>query len=179
MTTRRKFLKDTAMLSAGIALYGCSDAKGGVFSPSERECLISMSEQIVPADKIYGGATDAGVINYIENWVSKYWPETLPIYKSGVDSVQKASKRLYGKKFQELDFDTQTKFMRAMETSKLAREDWPEISQKDFFEEILMRTMQGFYGAPRHGGNKNFMSYKMLGLDMPVVTGQNRYGMIS
>lgn len=56
MTTRRKFLKDTAMLSAGIALYGCSDAKGGVFSPSERECLISMSEQIVPADKIYGGA---------------------------------------------------------------------------------------------------------------------------
>ena len=42
-----------------------------------------------------------------------------------------------------------------------------------------MRTMQVFYGAPRHGGNKNFMSYKMLGLDMPVVTGQNRYGRIS
>jgi gluconate 2-dehydrogenase gamma chain len=35
--------------------------------------------------------------------------------------------------------------------------------------------MQGFYGSPRHGGNRNYVSYKMLGLEYPVVMGQNRY----
>jgi len=35
--------------------------------------------------------------------------------------------------------------------------------------------MQGYYGSPRHGGNKDNMSYKMLKLDYPVVIGQNRY----
>jgi len=35
--------------------------------------------------------------------------------------------------------------------------------------------MQGFYGSPRHGGNKNNVSYKMMRLDYPVIIGQNRY----
>ena len=35
--------------------------------------------------------------------------------------------------------------------------------------------MQGFYGSPRHGGNRNYVSYKMLGLEYPRVIGQNRY----
>ena len=36
--------------------------------------------------------------------------------------------------------------------------------------------MQGFYGSPRHGGNKDYASYRMLGLDYPNIIGQNRYG---
>jgi hypothetical protein len=35
--------------------------------------------------------------------------------------------------------------------------------------------MQGFYGSPRHGGNSNYVSYKMMKLDYPHVMGQNRY----
>ena len=35
--------------------------------------------------------------------------------------------------------------------------------------------MQGFYGSPRHGGNRNYASYRMLGLEYPPVLGQNRY----
>jgi gluconate 2-dehydrogenase gamma chain len=35
--------------------------------------------------------------------------------------------------------------------------------------------MQGFYGSPRHGGNKNYMSYQMMGIDFPLVVGRNHY----
>jgi len=35
--------------------------------------------------------------------------------------------------------------------------------------------MQGFYGSPRHGGNRNYASYKMMGLEYPRLIGQNRY----
>ena len=39
--------------------------------------------------------------------------------------------------------------------------------------------MQGFYGSPRHGGNKDYVSYRMLGLEYPDIIGQNRYGIRS
>ena len=70
--------------------------------------MIALAEQIIPADDQWGGATDAGVINYIENWVGKYYPEMSPIYKRGIAAVQKASNRLYSKNFQDVEFAAQT-----------------------------------------------------------------------
>ncbi|MBR7106130.1 MAG: gluconate 2-dehydrogenase subunit 3 family protein [Opitutales bacterium] len=178
MATRRTFIKTSLAVSAGVALYGCnpSEASEQPFTKSERDCLIAMAEQFIPADEEWGGATEAGVINYIENWVTKYHPTSLPIFKNGVESMQKSAQRLYSKNFQELDFNTQTNFLKQMEKGKLSREDWTKINQQYFFEEMLTRSMQGFYGPPRHGGNKNYMSYRMCGIDMPHVLGQNRYG---
>jgi gluconate 2-dehydrogenase gamma chain len=35
--------------------------------------------------------------------------------------------------------------------------------------------MQGFYGDPRHGGNREGVSWKMLGLPYPPIRGRLRY----
>jgi gluconate 2-dehydrogenase gamma chain len=40
---------------------------------------------------------------------------------------------------------------------------------------VLDHTRQGFYGSPRHGGNRDYASYRMLGLAYPNLIGQNRY----
>lgn len=101
MGNRREFLKVSLAASAGVAICGCSGngSTAKIFDDSERNCLIAISEQIVPADEQWGGATEAGVINYIENWVGKYYPEMLPTYKKGISAVQNASQRLYSKTF--------------------------------------------------------------------------------
>ncbi|SFS39221.1 gluconate 2-dehydrogenase gamma chain [Porphyromonadaceae bacterium NLAE-zl-C104] len=52
---------------------------------------------------------------------------------------------------------------------------WGKINQKEFFNIVLRNTMQGFYGSPRHGGNKNYVSFRMMRLDFPLLIGQNRY----
>ena len=79
MATRRTFIKTSLAVSAGVALYGCNRAEATEqpFTKSERDCLIAMAEQFIPADEEWGGATEAGVINYIENWVTKYHPTSL------------------------------------------------------------------------------------------------------
>lgn len=177
MATRREFIKMSAAAGAGVAICGCSAAgEKKVFTDSERGCLAAVAEQIIPADDEWGGASDAGVINYIENWAGKYYPEMLPIYRNGVAGIQKACRRLYSRDFQDLEFEAQTGFLKKMEAGKLPREDWEGSDQRGFFRELLTRSMQGFYGPPRHGGNKDYMSYRMCGLDMPHVLGQNRYG---
>jgi gluconate 2-dehydrogenase gamma chain len=34
--------------------------------------------------------------------------------------------------------------------------------------------MQGFYGDPRHGGNREGVSWKMLGLPYPPIRGRQQ-----
>ena len=60
-----------------------------------------------------------------------------------------------------------------IEGNKMDNSVWERPS--DFFHLILAHTMQGYYGSPIHGGNKDYMSFNMLGLDYPLVVGQNRY----
>ena len=170
---RRDFLRDVALGTAAVLLWGCSD-NPSPFNDSERECVVALAEQIIPRDD-FPGATDLGVINYIENWLTIYYPERLPFYHDGILALQESSNKLCGKNFQELDASVQVEIMKKMETYKLPSEYWKTVSQGEFFNEILDRTMQGFYGNPRHGGNKDFASYKMMNLDSPLVIGQNRY----
>ena len=47
-----------------------------------------------------------------------------------------------------------------------------EKKAKAFFDLILAHTMQGFYGDPRHGGNREAVSWKMLALPFPPVGGE-------
>ena len=49
---------------------------------------------------------------------------------------------------------------------------WAEFSTSDeaflgssFFQMVVDHTMQGFYGAPSHGGNAGAVSWKMLGIE--------------
>ena len=99
MGNRREFLKVSLAASAGVAICGCSrnGSTAKIFDDSERNCLIAISEQIVPADEQWGGATEAGVINYIENWVGKYYPEMLPIYKRRIGCPKRLAKALLQK----------------------------------------------------------------------------------
>jgi len=64
--------------------------------------------------------------------------------------------------------------MQSMEKGEIKSDLW-KVSPKEFFNKLLDRTMQGFYGSPRHGGNKDYVSFKMMRLDYPALIGQNRY----
>jgi gluconate 2-dehydrogenase gamma chain len=40
---------------------------------------------------------------------------------------------------------------------------------------LVSHTMEGFYGDPRHGGNRDRVSWKMLKLPYPPVRGRLHY----
>jgi gluconate 2-dehydrogenase gamma chain len=47
-----------------------------------------------------------------------------------------------------------------------------ERTSTAFFNLILEHTRHGFYGDPRHGGNRNRISWKMLRLPFPPLRGR-------
>jgi len=50
-----------------------------------------------------------------------------------------------------------------------------EQQNKKFFELVRSHTLEGYYGTPRHGGNRDAASWLMLGLDEPPVRGRAQY----
>ena len=175
---RRDFIKTFGLIYGSVLLApACTPAKYRyrVFSDAEADCLIALCEQIIPADED-PGATDACVINYIDKQTHLRFPEELPVYKQGIASLQATCNAEYGKLFQHLEIPAQIEVMQNMERNRLPGEHWKEeAGQSAFFNLVLRRAMQGFYGAPRHGGNKNYVSYRMMKLDYPLLIGQNRY----
>ena len=174
---RRDFIKKAGFFYGSILLYPSCNSDVTlyrVFTGDEADCLIALCEQIIPADQD-AGATDAGVIHFIDRQTSMRFPDNLPVFQKGIAALQTTCKGLYHLLFEQLDEVVQIETMKSMEQGRLPAEYWAEIDQQSFFNLVLNRTMQGFYGSPRHGGNKNYISYRMLKLDYPLVVGQNRY----
>lgn len=174
---RREFIKQMGLATGGILLLSkCTPtaSRYRVFTYDEAACLIAICEQIIPGDKD-PGATEAGVIKYIDKQADIRFPEDKELMKNGVSSLQSYCRGKYQKNFEKLDFDLQTTILQDLEGGKLPKEYWQNVDQISFFTRMHLRTMQGFYGPPRHGGNKDYASYRMLKLDYPLLIAQNRY----
>jgi len=177
---RRDFIGTTGVSLAGAVLFcSCGRQMRGNYrtlTDADAGTVIALCEQIIPADE-YPGATDAGVIYFIDRQLGErgFYSNLLSDYKKGIAALNAVCLKLHKARFEELDFNTQKKLLGKVERGKLDDGTWKAADQKKFFKMILTHAMQGFYGSPRHGGNKNYVSYTMMGIEYPLVIGQNRY----
>lgn len=143
-------------------------------TPDEALLVEAVAEQIIPADQD-PGAKQAGVVYFIDRQLAGPYRRYHKQYRAGLASLQQTSQQLSGKPFEALAWDAQTELLKSLEDGKAPKELWTDPSAPEFFNLLRDHTMQGFYGSPRHGGNRNYCSYKMMGLEYPRIMGQNRY----
>lgn len=135
---RRTFLSAPALLAADPAWI--------TLTSDEARWLDALCEQIVPADQD-PGARDAGVVHYIDRQLAGPLKRFRAAYRDGLTELQRAKPD-----FLTLSFDEQTAYLKTIETTP-------------FFLMVVDHTMQGFYGDPKHGGNRGRASWKMLKID--------------
>ena len=160
---------------AGLTRWGRSAPQAyRFFTGGEAKLLIAICEQIIPRDDA-PGATDAGVIHYIDRQLCGPYTKHQATYRRGLEAMRQSCAWLYQTPFEQLDFNRQTAALCLLEENKAPAEFWGGQAQAGFFNLVIEHTRQGFYGSPRHGGNLNYASYRMLGLAYPNPIGQNRY----
>lgn len=163
MRVKRRTLLGYGIAAAG-AFTACSSRRTAeglrFFTADEARTVEAICEQIIPADKD-PGARQAGVLRFIDIQLTRHYKKHRSAYLKGIDAVNGTSRQAFGKPFPELTFAQQTEVLTAIEKSS-----------KPFFDLITAHTMQGFYGDPRHGGNRDMASWKMLGLPDPPVRGR-------
>jgi gluconate 2-dehydrogenase gamma chain len=173
---RRAFLQ-AALAASAAAGTGVACSKNHspwrFFSVDEARCLAALCDQIIPPDQD-PGASWAGVLEFIDRQLCGPYENLRTSYRRGLAGVDESSRVLYGKVFPDLESGQQIELMHRLEDGKASGAIWKERSSAEFFGYVVDHTMQGFYGDPRHGGNRDGVSWKMLGLPYPPIRGRIR-----
>ncbi len=175
--SRRRFVQLAAIGTGSICLLpACSgkDSSWRFFTDAEANLIDAIAEQIIPSDEWPGGR-ESGVTNFIDIQLIGPYQRFRSTYRKGLAAIQESCKSLYNKKFEELEWNVQTGFLESMEAGQMKGDIWTAGFDKTFFDLVRDHSMQAYYGSPVHGGNRNKISYKMIGLDYPLIVGQNRY----
>jgi len=163
---RRTFLG--AGLAAGTAAISCSRSGAGspyrFFTADEGASVDASCETLIPTDQD-PGARQARVVNYIDIQLTRHFKRHQRIYRQGIALVESTARAKFGKRFVEIQPGEQAAVLTEIEEKF-----------KEFFDLVLAHTRQGFYGDPRHGGNRHMVSWKMVGLPFPPVRGRMHYG---
>lgn len=155
------------------------------FTPQEAALVEAIVDRIIPADDLSMGGKEAGCAIYIDRQLmgafgtssrlytqgpflpglptQGYQGEANPAqrYRTGLAAIDAFLKQRDGKTFVQLQPADQDAFLTAMEAGKV---DLPNgVKAPGFFALLLQNTMEGFFADPVYGGNKDMVSWRMLG----------------
>ncbi len=169
---RRGFLKTGATVAAAtVVACGKPDGRWRTLTDDEARTLAAACDQIVPPDQD-PGASQAGVVTFIDRQLATREKKALPVWQAGIRALDAAARRRHGRRFVELQPDWQAEVLKAMQEGSVYMADWQEVDPTEFFYLLHRHTMMGFYGDPRHGGNKDRVAWRMLGVPDPPVRGR-------
>ncbi len=163
--TRRRFVAVGTLGGAAVAV-GCTAGRQGnwdFFSEGQARTLTAICDQIIPADD-FPSASQAGVLTYIDRQLVRHFRRDQDAYRDGLENAEAISRKRFGREMAELTSQQQFGIVSALEQQ-----------HPDFFSMVRSHTLQGYYGSPRHGGNRNAVSWRMLGLDEPPLRGRAQY----
>jgi gluconate 2-dehydrogenase gamma chain len=165
LLTRRRFVTAGALGGAAIAI-GCTLRKHGnweFLSDDEARTLAAICDQIIPPDE-FPSASQAGVLTYIDRQLIRHYRRHQGAYREGLEQALETSRARFGQ-----DLASLTQHQQFAIVSAIEKQDQP------FFKLVRSHTFEGYYGSPRHGGNRDAVSWRMLGLAEPPVRGRAQY----
>jgi gluconate 2-dehydrogenase gamma chain len=174
--SRREFIQLAATAAAASGMTACSESRAPwrFLRLCEARAIAAICDQLIPPDQD-PGADWAQVVNYIDIQLCGPFREAQDLYRDGLGYTDTTARAWFEKPFAELDGKQQAEILSAIEHGTVSKDIWETADSRQFFETVLSHCMQGFYGDPRHGGNRARASWKMVGLSYPQVRGRLKY----
>ena len=120
-------------------------------------------DRIIPPDAFPGG-WDAGVGAYILHQLEGDLHDLLPTYSASLDALDAEAAARFQTGFAALSSDRQDDLLRRVEAGDVIA-DWT-VAPPTFFALLVNHAAEGFYSDPGNGGNRNGVSWEMIGFDI-------------
>jgi gluconate 2-dehydrogenase gamma chain len=151
---------------------------------AEADFFSAVYDTIIPADALSPSGTDCGLVTYIDHQLGGAWGNGARMYRNGpffqgkpeygyqlsltpreffaagIQAANAWSTKTYGKTFDRLSASDRAAVLTAMEQGKA---EFAGFNAKQFFEALLQSAMEGFFADPMYGGNRDKVSWKMVG----------------
>ena len=166
--SRREMLKRVVVAGAAAALPAARPAGAAVQAPESFETLTAgegatleaVVARLIPADERGPGALEAGAATYIDRALAGPLAGSREAYRAGLAALDRYAQAARGARFAALAAAEQDALLAAVEANA-APEFGPGAA--GFFNLVLTHTIQGAFSDPAHGGNADFIGWRMLG----------------
>jgi gluconate 2-dehydrogenase gamma chain len=191
-STRRNFLRSGLIAISTVSLAGEAPALLGnprtetaphFFNEPERRFLSAAVDFLIPPDEHWPGASEADVVNYIDLQMAGQWGKGELLYRHGPFrkgtpsqgyQLEYTPAELFrrsiaainahfsaqGTSFIQLPSAEKDAYLSSLEKGGI---DLDGVPSNTFFDFLLKHTIEGFFSDPIYGGNKNKISWKMIG----------------
>ena len=158
---------------------------------SEAAFIVAAVDTIIPADELSPAGSDCGVAVFIDRQLGSAWGGGAKMYRSGpflkgkpeqgyqlaltpreyftagIAAANEWTRKAYGKDFDRLSAAQRPQALRAMDEGTA---EFSNFSSRGFFNQLLAITTAGFFSDPIYGGNRDKVSWKMLGFPgLPAI----------
>lgn len=155
---------------AGHGMAHMGDGHGAFFNDDDARTVTAFTERLMPGAPGMPGATEAGVLNYIDLALAGAYADQQDFYRRGLTQLDEHCTKTYGKPFGRLTAEQQDETIAALEQGKVPAFVWPTAVA--FFNTVRTHTMEGMFADPIYGGNKNFAGWRLVGFPgaQPIFT---------
>ena len=181
--SRREMLKGTAAAGAVSAVptaawpplaRGQDAAIPVTLAPESFRTLEAVVARLIPSDANGPGALEAGAAHYIDRALSNALADAHERYVAGLAALDELARARSGRAFATLDSAAQDELLHELEAGTGASE---RAELAGFFDLVLGHTLEGTFGDPYYGGNRDFIGWDMIGypgLRLAVVPNDQR-----
>ncbi len=151
---------------------------------NEAAFLSAAYDTFIPADKLSPSGTDCGLVIFMDRQLAGAWGSGARQYRSGpfvhgtpaqgyqlpltpreyfaagIKATNAWTRKAYGKDFDRLSPADRDAALKVMDSGKA---ELPDFNGKQFFEMLYQSAMEGFFADPMYGGNRDKVSWRMVG----------------
>lgn len=158
------------------------DPNARFFTDDERAFITAVVDRLIPKDD-FPSASEAGTVTFLENQLSgsygrgeiyymkgpfkrglptQGYQEQAPaiLYRQAIADIEAKLKSENKQAFAKLDAEAQDAFLTDLSNGKVELE---HVDGKTFFDTLWQDTQLGYLGDPVHGGNRDMVSWRMIG----------------
>jgi len=133
----------------------------------QQQTLRAAVDRIIPPDD-YPGAWQSGVGDYLARQLEGDLRPVFDDYSNGLTALEAESHARFQQSFTRLSEADQDAVLGLVESGEVLS-TW-DVAPGTFFNLLVRTTAEGFYSEPEQGGNRNAISWNMVGFEDASAT---------
>jgi gluconate 2-dehydrogenase gamma chain len=155
--TRRTVIASATFVPLA-ALTAAAQAPQTALSADERKTLEAFIDRLVPKDENGPGAVECGAATYIDRALAGALTAEKGSFTDGLAQTEKLSQSTHNTAFAALAPEVRDELLTTMDTGTAT--GFP--NSRAFFNRVRRLTLEGMFGDPYYGGNKNFAGWDLI-----------------
>jgi len=154
----RRTVIASATLVPVAALTAAAEASRTALTGSQRRILDAFVDRLIPKDELGPGALECGAANYIDRALADALSAEKASIIEGLEAVDTYARKAHDAALADLPADQKDAVLTALEAGKAS--GFPTAPA--FFNRVRRLTLEGMFGDPYYGGNKNFAGWDLI-----------------